>query len=227
MSDGSFCKSWWFVVWVEGRFHFCWYSESSIGSSLVSKGGCHEKVRKHISKWFYLDRAFGGDSHHWHINWTFAASGAKGAWGSIPHPVHEQHEADGVGLARVPWFSWHTSFRAIALADPGGSATLEPGPFWRLLDLDGLYSSLDGAGKHLQAGKSEPDQRCECLFVEQSSGCTEDENLCIRISDLDQCNSVIRKYLNDSLRNCTDENIIEGMTDGSEIYIKFITLLGI
>lgn len=53
-------------------------------------------------------------------------------------------------------------------------------------------------------------------------GFTEDEKLCIRISDLDQCNSVIRKYLNDTLSKCTDEKVLEGMIDGSDEYIRFI-----
>jgi hypothetical protein len=53
-------------------------------------------------------------------------------------------------------------------------------------------------------------------------GFTEDDRLCIRISDLDQCNSVIRKYLNDMLSKCTDEKVLEGMIDGSDEYIRFI-----
>lgn len=53
-------------------------------------------------------------------------------------------------------------------------------------------------------------------------GFTEDDRLCIRISDLDQCNSVIRKYLNDMLSKCTDEKVLEGMIDGSDEYVRFI-----
>lgn len=53
-------------------------------------------------------------------------------------------------------------------------------------------------------------------------GFTEDDRLCIRISNLDQCNAVIRKYLNDTLSKCTDEKVLEGMIDGSDEYIRFI-----
>jgi len=53
-------------------------------------------------------------------------------------------------------------------------------------------------------------------------GFTDDEKLCIRISDLDQCKSVICKYLNDTLSKCTDEKVLEGMIDGSDEYVRFI-----
>ena len=53
-------------------------------------------------------------------------------------------------------------------------------------------------------------------------GFTEDEKLCIRISDTDQCNAVIRKYLTDELSKCTDEKVLEGMIDGSQDYVKFL-----
>lgn len=55
-------------------------------------------------------------------------------------------------------------------------------------------------------------------------GFTEDENLSIRISKLDQCNSVIRKYLTDKLSSCTDDKILDGMIDGNDEYIRFIRL---
>ena len=52
-------------------------------------------------------------------------------------------------------------------------------------------------------------------------GFTEDEKLCIRISNLDQCNSVIRKYLNDSLSTCTDEKVLEGMMFNLKITLVY------
>jgi hypothetical protein len=42
-------------------------------------------------------------------------------------------------------------------------------------------------------------------------GYTEDENLCIRISDIDQCRAVVRQYLSEELKNCRDEKVLEEM----------------
>jgi hypothetical protein len=53
-------------------------------------------------------------------------------------------------------------------------------------------------------------------------GFTQDENLCIRISDEEQCNAVIRNYLTSELSKCTDDKVLEGMVEGTEDYIKFI-----
>lgn len=53
-------------------------------------------------------------------------------------------------------------------------------------------------------------------------GFTEDDKLCIRISQADQCNAVIRKYLTDELSKCKDEKVIEGIVDGGLEYVKFL-----
>jgi hypothetical protein len=55
-------------------------------------------------------------------------------------------------------------------------------------------------------------------------GYTNDDKLTIRISNKEQCNSVIRNYLTKKLADCTDEKVIEGVTDGSLEYIEFIRL---
>lgn len=55
-------------------------------------------------------------------------------------------------------------------------------------------------------------------------GYTDDEKLCIRISDNDRCKAVIRAYLNNCLQSCSDEEVIEGMLEGSEAYVKFIRI---
>ena len=53
-------------------------------------------------------------------------------------------------------------------------------------------------------------------------GFTDDDKLCIKISEADQCNAVIRKYLTDQLSKCSDEKVLEGMVDGSQDYVKFL-----
>lgn len=53
-------------------------------------------------------------------------------------------------------------------------------------------------------------------------GFTEDESLCIRISDKDQCISVVKTYLTNELVKCEDEEVIAQMTEGGEVYVKFI-----
>lgn len=59
-------------------------------------------------------------------------------------------------------------------------------------------------------------------MINVMQGFTEDENLCIRISSRDQCVAVVKQYLTKSLQDCTDEDVIAGMTDGSPKYIKYI-----
>lgn len=53
-------------------------------------------------------------------------------------------------------------------------------------------------------------------------GFTEDENLCIRISNLEQYNAVIKNYLNNELKKCTDEKVIDGMLELNEEYKGFL-----
>jgi|UniRef100_A0A6C0D189 hypothetical protein len=44
----------------------------------------------------------------------------------------------------------------------------------------------------------------------------------INISNMDQCNAVIRYYLNKRLEECTDEKVIDGMITRDEYYLNFI-----
>lgn len=53
-------------------------------------------------------------------------------------------------------------------------------------------------------------------------GYTDDENLCIRISNNDRFIAVCRNYLNLCLKNCTNEEVLDGMLDGSDVYKKFL-----
>lgn len=53
-------------------------------------------------------------------------------------------------------------------------------------------------------------------------GFTSDENLCIRISERDQCASVVKQYLSSCLAKCQDEKVVEGITTGSREYVTFI-----
>jgi len=59
-------------------------------------------------------------------------------------------------------------------------------------------------------------------FVNVMQGFTDDPELCIRISSKDQCISVVRTHLNRKLSECKDENVIDGMLDGSQAYIRFL-----
>ncbi len=53
-------------------------------------------------------------------------------------------------------------------------------------------------------------------------GFTDDEKLFIRISNQEQCNAVIKTYLNKRLSNCNDDEVLEGMLDGREKYKEFL-----
>ena len=55
-------------------------------------------------------------------------------------------------------------------------------------------------------------------------GFTDDENLQIRITNKEQCNSVIRHYLTKKLQECKDEDVLDGMVDGNDEYKQFIRL---
>lgn len=60
-------------------------------------------------------------------------------------------------------------------------------------------------------------------LVNVIQGYTEDEELCIRISDKDQCKAVVRHHLSEELRNCKDEKVLEGIIgDDKTAYVKFI-----
>lgn len=55
-------------------------------------------------------------------------------------------------------------------------------------------------------------------------GFSDDENLCIRISDSSQCKSVVSTYLGKCLQNCEDEKVTEGILDHNDDYKKYIRL---
>lgn len=56
-------------------------------------------------------------------------------------------------------------------------------------------------------------------------GYTDDENLCIRISDKAQLQASVKKYLTSSLQECTDDTVLEEMMTGGETYKKYIRKL--
>ena len=53
---------------------------------------------------------------------------------------------------------------------------------------------------------------------------TEDENLCIKISNNEQFKSVIQQYLNLVISSCKDEEIIDGMLECKPRYIWNVIL---
>jgi hypothetical protein len=53
-------------------------------------------------------------------------------------------------------------------------------------------------------------------------GFTNDENLSIRISNKEQYNAIIRQYLSQELRDCTDSKVLDNMTTGSKEFQDFI-----
>ena len=60
-------------------------------------------------------------------------------------------------------------------------------------------------------------------LVNVIQGYTEEKELCIRISDKDQCKAVVRHYLSEELKNCKDEKVLEGIIgDDKTLYVKFI-----
>lgn len=53
-------------------------------------------------------------------------------------------------------------------------------------------------------------------------GFTTDENLCVRISDKDQCISVVKQYLTKELMDCKDDLVLDGMIEPNDHYRLFI-----
>lgn len=53
-------------------------------------------------------------------------------------------------------------------------------------------------------------------------GFTEEKELLVRISENEQYNAVIRQYLNKVLSSCQDEEIIDGMTEGSDKFKNYV-----
>jgi len=59
-------------------------------------------------------------------------------------------------------------------------------------------------------------------LVNVIQGFTDEENLCIRISSNEQCNAVVKNYLNKELSQCQDEKVIDGIMEGNDDYKNFI-----
>lgn len=53
-------------------------------------------------------------------------------------------------------------------------------------------------------------------------GYTTDPKLCITISDIDRYTSIISNYINKQLQETTNEDVLNGICDHNEVYIKFI-----
>jgi len=53
-------------------------------------------------------------------------------------------------------------------------------------------------------------------------GFSDDESLCIRITEKDQCAAVVKQYLTKELSECEDDEVLSQMIDGGEDYVKFI-----
>jgi hypothetical protein len=83
--------------------------------------------------------------------------------------------------------------------------------------------------KRLLEELKEMDKMCTtghlARLINVIQGFTDDERLCVRISNKDQCKAVIKQYLTNALMNCQDEKILEEMSSekqDKEAYIKFI-----
>lgn len=59
-------------------------------------------------------------------------------------------------------------------------------------------------------------------LVNVIQGFTDDERFIIRISDEEQCRTVVKTYLNKVLQNCSDEDILNGLIDHNNKFINFI-----
>lgn len=53
-------------------------------------------------------------------------------------------------------------------------------------------------------------------------GYTDDEKFLIRIANKDQAKAVVRNFLTKKLASCQDEEILNGITEGTEKYVKFV-----
>jgi hypothetical protein len=62
-------------------------------------------------------------------------------------------------------------------------------------------------------------------LVNVIQGFTEDEKLCIKISEKDRMNSIIRNFLTKELEKCTDENVIDGLLNKNIQYQEYIRKL--
>lgn len=59
-------------------------------------------------------------------------------------------------------------------------------------------------------------------LVNVIQGFTDDERLMIRISDKEQCRTVVKTYLNRIFQECTDEKIQNGFIDQNKLFIQFV-----
>jgi hypothetical protein len=56
-------------------------------------------------------------------------------------------------------------------------------------------------------------------------GYTEDENLMVRINDRDRTYSIVKTFLDKKLKECKNEEVLEGMIDLSEKYKEYIRFI--
>ena len=59
-------------------------------------------------------------------------------------------------------------------------------------------------------------------LINVMQGFTQDENLIIKISNVDQINAVVKNYLTTELQRCDDEKVLDGMLTGDEKFVEFI-----
>lgn len=59
-------------------------------------------------------------------------------------------------------------------------------------------------------------------LVNVIQGFTSSEELQIRISDAEQCKAVVGQYLSNVLKECKDENVLDGILDGSDAFVHFV-----
>lgn len=59
-------------------------------------------------------------------------------------------------------------------------------------------------------------------LVNVMQGFTDNENLLVRIDNKDQYNAVIKQYLTKSLAECKDEEVLDGMMNGTKTFKMFI-----
>lgn len=80
--------------------------------------------------------------------------------------------------------------------------------------------------KRLKEELIEMDNKCStgrlARLINVLQGFTSDSKLEIVISDITQYTNIVYNYLNNKLKNCDDENIINGIIDKNNQYIQFI-----
>jgi hypothetical protein len=59
-------------------------------------------------------------------------------------------------------------------------------------------------------------------LINVMQGFTDDEKLCIRIHEKEQYKYAVETYLTKELQNCTNEEVLDGMTEETDVFKKFI-----